>query len=496
MIAYSTPFLGAFMADVLWGDYITTLFGLFVFTIPGVLLLALTTIPHFLGEEFHESLLKIGVLFLWPLGTGVIKSTINVFGAKQHHPVLQSTLIGSYYVNFYMCINIGALAGIAIIPILAQQNVAMAYFIPLVLLGCGGLVFFLGTPLYVRPPPAGKLGGNTARNTSSRMPLQRIFCICSLIVPFCVGYNQMPTTFIVQGTVMNKAFGFLDVASMNCLDAISVLVFGYLTANYLYPWLAHRGIKIPTTYKFAIGSGLGALAIVWSLVVEHMIHAAYEKDGSKINVLWQAPAYLLVGWGEIFAVSTSYEVAFTASSPDQKVFASATNIFCVGGLPNLLCIVLYRACSVWFQNSHGSTKIDRIEDYATAKVSNYFMVLLGILLLGVVINVQNGVRDFVSNAEAQAAEMVRTPALRKAKLSRRGDESSPLLTPKSARYQKYVGQAPVLYKMGSMRAGTSLGQKSLIQPSKPIKYGKMPKIAASQEKDSNSTMNLGRLNSA
>jgi POT family proton-dependent oligopeptide transporter len=56
---------------------------------------------------------------------------------------------------------------------------------------------------------------------------------------------------------------------MNSLDAISVLVFGYLTASHIYPALAKRGIKLATTYKFAIGSSLGGeLAIVWALIVE------------------------------------------------------------------------------------------------------------------------------------------------------------------------------------------------------------------------------------
>jgi proton-dependent oligopeptide transporter, POT family len=128
----------------------------------------------------------------------------------------------------------------------------------------------------------------------------------------------MPTTFIVQGTVMSNAFGVLDVASMNSLDAISVLFFGSLTANFFYPYLAKRGIKIPTTYKFAIGSALGSMAIAWAIVVEQMIHSTYHSTGEKVNVLWQAPCYLLIGLGEIFAVSAAYEVAFTASPPDKK----------------------------------------------------------------------------------------------------------------------------------------------------------------------------------
>ncbi len=48
----------------------------------------------------------------------------------------------------------------------------------------------------------------------------------------------MATTFIVQGTVMKKAFGWIDAASMNNADAISVAFFGYLIGAIMYPQLA------------------------------------------------------------------------------------------------------------------------------------------------------------------------------------------------------------------------------------------------------------------
>jgi POT family proton-dependent oligopeptide transporter len=80
----------------------------------------LSTVPHLLGETFNKRLLALGLLILWPAGTGIVKSIVNVFGAKQFHPLLQSSLIESYYVNFYMCINIGALVGGIVVPIVAQ----------------------------------------------------------------------------------------------------------------------------------------------------------------------------------------------------------------------------------------------------------------------------------------------------------------------------------------------------------------------------------------
>ena len=33
--------------------------------------------------------------------------SLSVFGAKQYHPILQSSQIESYYVNFYVAINVG-----------------------------------------------------------------------------------------------------------------------------------------------------------------------------------------------------------------------------------------------------------------------------------------------------------------------------------------------------------------------------------------------------
>lgn len=100
-IAYSMPFVGAYLADSLLGDYWAVLFGAIVLYIPGLVLIVLSSVPGLLGETFNRGALALGLLVLWPTGTGVVKSIVNVFGAKQFHPLLQSSLIESYYVNFY-----------------------------------------------------------------------------------------------------------------------------------------------------------------------------------------------------------------------------------------------------------------------------------------------------------------------------------------------------------------------------------------------------------
>eukprot|EP00978_Attheya_sp_CCMP212_P025832 scaffold83948_cov63-Attheya_sp.AAC.8 len=461
-IAYTAPFLGALLSDSFFGEYWSIVIGCFVFYLPGMVIIMITTIPGLLGDTFDTGLLKVGLLFLWPMGTGVVKSIVNVFGAKQHHPMLQSSLVESYYVSFYMCINVGALAGGIIVPIMAQHNVTIAYCIPIAMLGVAITIFMLGTPRYVRTKPKGDLFTKikTANGNDAIGP-GTLFLISALIIPFNIAYSQMATTFIVQGTVMERAFGFIDAASMNNCDAISVLLFGYLVAEKIYPALAERDIRIPTTYKFAIGSFLGVLAIGMALINEYRIHSVYNATGEKISILWQSFCYFLIGMGEIFAVSAAYEVAFTASPPQKKVLASAVNLFCVGGIPNFLCIGLYNACEEWFQNDNGTTRISRIEDYTEAHVYNYFWVLFGIAVFGVFVNMLPSVRDWVASIEDQAADDIKTPVMRKKPIRLKEDaaevdEETALLRVKQHREYMEYGKGPILYKHASMRAGPVL----------------------------------------
>ncbi|GKY96342.1 hypothetical protein MPSEU_000593900 [Mayamaea pseudoterrestris] len=452
-VAYTAPFCGAIVADAWLGDYKTILFGVLCLYLPGLVLIILTTIPHLLGEAFNTQMLSLAVLCLWPLGTGIVKSVVNVFGARQFHPFLQSSLIESYYVKFYCSINIGALAGICIVPVVARTfGLTVAYSIPVVMLILAMLMFVVGTPRFISSEPAHNLfqiksaaGSDSASH--KQISLSTMFRISLLIVPFCMAYSQMPTVYVLQGMVMERAFTFVDAATINSIDTISVLVFGYVASHYFYPELQRRNVKIPTTYKFAIGSCFGALSIGWAMVVEALIHSAYNRDGSRVSILWQTPSYILIGIGEIFAVSAAYEVAFTTSTPQTKVLASAINIFCVGGIPNILCIALVHACKRWFRSSRGNTDLHLIQDYATAHVGNYFLVLIGILLFGVFINTLPRVRDFVDKVEQTVTELVRTPMTPRHPPTTRSDEETPLL-------RRTFGDAPALYKMGSMRAGT------------------------------------------
>lgn len=460
-MAYTSPFCGALLADVFLGYYWSIVVGCICFYIPGLLLIMSTTIPY--GRDFNRLALSFGLLLLWPVGTGIVKSVNNVFGAKQFHPILQSRLIESYYVSFYMVINIGSLAGGFAVPILAQHNITLAYSVPVIMLLSAMIVFLSGTSRYCISRPRGDLIPSNVRycgkktrvsppsKSSQKRSLWSILRICCLAIPFNIVYSQQATMFIVQGTVMRKEFGFLDAPSMNNVDALAVLFFGALIGKIFYPWLAKKNIKIATTHKFAIGSALGALSIMWAMVVQHLIIKQYLDNQKPISVLWQAPSYILVGAGEIFTISTAYEIAFTSSPPDKKALASAINIFCIGGAPNAICLVLYHICSPWFQNADGKANIHTLELYTEAHVGHYFLVLLGIAFLGIGMNILPSIKNYVLDLEESAASVVKTPLLTPSRPKRnKEDETSSLLESQKLKHQY------VLDKPGSFRAAPFL----------------------------------------
>jgi proton-dependent oligopeptide transporter, POT family len=391
-------------------------------------------------------------------------------------------------------INIGALIGGIMVPILAQVNVTAAYFLPVAMLGSAVLCFLAGTSKYVRAKPKGslfakkktikKLLPSTSSIDTKKLNLWTVFKISMLVVPFNIAYAQMSTTFIVQGTVMTNV-GFIDASCMNNADAISVLFFGYVIGHIMYPSMAEKGIKLATTHKFAIGSLLGAVAIGWALFVDFIIHYNYFQTGEQVSVMWQAPAYILIGIGEIFAVSAAYEAAFSASPPEKKALASATNLFCIGGLPSFFCIILYRSCKGWFLNSQGTASLHEVKDYADAHVWKYFLVLFVICIFGVALNLTSPVKSFVESIEEAAAELVKTPKITRppSKHERldswdfsdaKKEELSPLLRAK--RHQAYLkyGSGPVLNRNGSMRAGPALAHKG--KKAKKVKRSDLAKL--------------------
>lgn len=410
-LAYTAPFIGGIFADGLFGDYVNILLGTSLLYLPGLILIALCSYPYVLGNEFNMAALQAGMLVLWPLGAGFIKSVVNVLGAKQFHPVLQSEMVESYYISFYMVINIGALLGGIILPVVAGKSIAAAYTIPSVALFVGLIVFVLGSKRYVKAKPRKDALCKTLKALASPLtcksldsqketnggPFKNNFvdgiknllfvfpCTC-LILPFCIAYNQMTTVFMIQGNAMKQTIG---PSLMQNFDSLSVIVNGLIYQRYIHPFFSRISLK--TTHKIAIGTFCGLLALLTAVIIDYKIHSHYNGDGQPtVNILWQIPAFFFVGAGEILTIALAYDVTFLIAPKEQKGLASGINLFVWGAVSNFICIGIYNSCKSWFPSDATS-----VEQYASSQVYNYLWILIGIAGFGVLFNLLPPVANWV-----------------------------------------------------------------------------------------------------
>eukprot|EP00760_Papus_ankaliazontas_P021619 PhM_4_TR18714/c0_g1_i8/m.62323/K14206/SLC15A1, PEPT1; solute carrier family 15 (oligopeptide transporter), member 1 len=158
-IMYLTPMFSAALADTFLGCFRTILYFSFVY-MAGLALLVLASIDT-MSEPW---MVHVGLLVLVTIGSGGIKSCVNVLGGQQFHPEEQKSMISSFFTQFYGVINIGALIGMLTVPQVAYDvNYFVAYLIPLGSFVIATLVFLMGTNRYIVMKPRGSPVVTTAR---------------------------------------------------------------------------------------------------------------------------------------------------------------------------------------------------------------------------------------------------------------------------------------------------------------------------------------------
>jgi proton-dependent oligopeptide transporter, POT family len=407
-VASIVPFVGGIVADGYLGDYWTLLAGAGLFYLPGLLLITLTTVPFLLGSTFNYAALSTALLGLCPIGAGLVKTVTSVYGAKQFHPVLQSSMIESYYVYYFQVLNVGALGGGIVIPLLAQWNDTAAFLFPAAILAIGVAAFVAGTRRYVTMKPQRDALSKTLQvvNCCPRLPrsrastraahqLVRVVAVSSLKIPFDIAYCQMTTVFSVQALAM-RPVGFIDAAMMLNANALVSLLFGVVLSTWLYPALHRRGIRLGITHKFAIGTVLAAGAVLAAIFVDYAIHDAIANGADKISILWQTVNYAFIGIGELFVVTTCFEAAFVIAPKDQKGLSSAINLFMLSGFPNFLSIGLYNGFSSWFPSGSPA------DTYGTSQVYKYLWLLFGFTVAGTVLVLLPPVTKWVDSIYEEA----------------------------------------------------------------------------------------------
>jgi dipeptide/tripeptide permease len=157
----------------------------------------------------------------------------------------------------------------------------------------------------------------------------------------------MQTAFYTQSQKLRSTFFGMDMepAQIQNVDPIAVIAFSFMVEYFLYNLLRKWNMMPTILVRFCIGSIMGSLSLLCAMGLELVIMGSPDP-WNTISIWWQVPQYCLVALGEIFLISTSYEVAFTYAPESLKGVGSGLNLLFMA-IASFISAGLFSACASW-----------------------------------------------------------------------------------------------------------------------------------------------------
>lgn len=380
---YYLPLLGGWLADKYFGRYGTILF-LSLFYCLGHGSLAL-----FEGKKWGVYL-GLGLI---ALGAGGIKPCASAFVADQF-PKLDERGLAKVYGLWYWAVNLGAFFSSALIPLVAPEwdegnkiaenwGYSWAFGIPGIFMGLATLIFFLGTPLYVRRPPQVDTDTNIhpAQRLADRKTLLRIIIALSPIVIFWALFYQIFTTWVQQGEMMERynLFGYMvDGQRMQAAGSVLVLILVPFMALVGYPLMRRMGLPMSLTGKITIGLLITAFTFCVSGALQLVL-----EGGTKLSIMWQLVPYVPLEIAEVMVSVTGLEFAYSMAPTRMKSLVMGV-WFAVTGTGNLSVALITMFIGTSVIKSDGTISVPNDSRPFHMLPSSQFFLYAILMLLGAI----------------------------------------------------------------------------------------------------------------
>ena len=122
---------------------------LIVFLLPGILIITLCAWPYQLGDTFPLHLYRIGFQILVLIGNGGLDAIVDIFGAKQYHPIVHARQLDSYFVWSTVATGAGMAAATLINSMIANVKLTVSFGLMTITLFISAVLFVYGTIRYI-----------------------------------------------------------------------------------------------------------------------------------------------------------------------------------------------------------------------------------------------------------------------------------------------------------------------------------------------------------
>ncbi|CAJ1949363.1 unnamed protein product [Sphenostylis stenocarpa] len=207
-------------------------------------------------------------------------------------------------------------------------------------------------------------------------------------LPFGICASQTSTFFIKQGAIMNRKIGNgfeVPPASIFTLAAIGMIISVIMFDKLLVPMLRRltgneRGINI--LQRIGIGMFFSVITMIVAGLVEKKRLEAVEMNGPlkgslSMSALWLAPQFLIIGFGDGFALVGLQEYFYDQVPDSMRSLGIALYLSVIGAasfLSSLLITIVdhvtVKSGKSWFG-----------KDLNTSRLDKFFWLLAGITTL-------------------------------------------------------------------------------------------------------------------
>jgi POT family proton-dependent oligopeptide transporter len=326
---YFLPLFGAWLADRWLGRYWTIL-SISMFYCAGHGALALF--------EGNKNGVYLGLILI-AIGAGGIKPCVSAFVGDQFAAGNEKGLT-RVYGWFYWSINFGATFGFALIPMLRDKHgYSWAFGVPGIAMAVATFIFWLGRKSYVRQPPQreSKQAGifsivfspKTDEDRRSARAVGRIFLVFLTVPVFFALYNQVNTTWVLQGEKMTPfhVLGFkVDGERMQAVGSILVMIWVPILTYVLYPLCEKLGLRPTALRRMGFGMVLGGLTYVISGWMQARI-----DGGETLSLAWQLLPYIVLVAGEVLVSATGLEYAFEEAPKTMRSMMMSLWLLTIAG---------------------------------------------------------------------------------------------------------------------------------------------------------------------
>lgn len=316
---YITPFLGAVIADIFLGKYLTIMLLSLVYCAGhGVLALMGANLWGVDQPLDPYTFLIIGLVVI-TIGSGGIKPCVSAhvgdqFGESNAH------WLNQVFSWFYLSINLGAAIASLLTPwLLEWYGPHWAFGVPGVLMAVATLVFWMGRHRFIHVPPGGM---DFLRELFSRegiTALLKLSIIYIFVAVFWALFDQTGSAWVLQADNMNREWLGIHWLGpqLQFINPVMILILVPLTGFVIYPAM-NRIFELTPLRKLCIGLFIMVPGFAIVSLAQSWIDA-----GAKPSIGWQVLAYAILTTSEVMVSITCLEFSYTQAPRRIKSFVMA-----------------------------------------------------------------------------------------------------------------------------------------------------------------------------